>query len=133
MFVFPGIGLGVILCKAAKVSDEMVRNILAVIDTILKQIQIYEAGASLSTALTQSEIDAGSLYPEIERIREVSVVVARGVIRAAQKERLDRQLAIREVDDETLDEYIRERMYDPWKEENGLVEEVVGMVRSLKA
>lgn len=95
-------------------------------------MQIYEAGASLSTALTQSEIDAGSLYPEIERIREVSVVVARGVIRAAQKEKLDRQLAIREVDDETLDEYIRERMYDPWKEEEGLVEEVVGMARSLK-
>lgn len=133
MFVFPGIGLGVILCKAAKVSDEMVRYILIVVSTMLKQMQIYEAGASLSTALTQGEIDAGSLYPEIERIREVSVVVARGVIRAAQKEGLDRQLAIREVDDETLDEYIRERMYDPWKEENGLVEEVVGMVRSLKA
>ncbi|KAI9744925.1 MAG: hypothetical protein M1818_001851 [Claussenomyces sp. TS43310] len=116
MFIFPGLGLGTILCKAVIVSDEMT----------------YAAGAALSTALTPSEIDAGRLYPEIERIREVSVVVARGVIRAAQKAGLDRQLAIREVDDATLDEYIQERMYDPGREEAALVNEIVGLVKDLK-
>ena len=53
------------------------------------------------------------LYPEITRIREVSVVVARQVIRQAQRERLDREKSIRDMSDAELDAWIRARMYDP--------------------
>jgi malate dehydrogenase (oxaloacetate-decarboxylating)(NADP+) len=53
------------------------------------------------------------LYPEITRIREVSVVVAREVIRQAQRERLDREKSIRNVSDAELDAWIKLRMYDP--------------------
>lgn len=53
------------------------------------------------------------LYPEITRIREVSVVVAREVIRQAQKERLDREKSIRDLSDAELDSWIKARMYDP--------------------
>lgn len=41
------------------------------------------------------------------------MVVAREVIRQAQKERLDRQKSIRDLSDAELDEWIKARMYDP--------------------
>jgi malate dehydrogenase (oxaloacetate-decarboxylating)(NADP+) len=100
MYVFPGIGLGAILCKAVNVTQDM----------------IYASGEYLSHALTPEEKKRKLLYPDITRIREVSVVVTRGVIRAAQIDGVDRELAIRNLSDEQLDEYIRQRMYDPFKE-----------------
>ena len=53
------------------------------------------------------------LYPELARIREVSVVVAREVIRQAQKEGLDREKSIRGLSDAELDIWIKAKMYDP--------------------
>jgi len=97
MYVFPGIGLGSILCKAQHISQEM----------------IYTSAVALSTTINNFEIEAGMLYPEISRIREVSVVVAREVIRQAQRERLDREKSIRDLSDAELDEWIKARMYDP--------------------
>ncbi|KAI9842481.1 MAG: hypothetical protein M1838_003106 [Thelocarpon superellum] len=97
MYVFPGIGLGTILCKA----------------TVVKQEMIYASAVALSTALTPDEARAGLLYPDVSRIRNVSVLVARGVIRAAQTQGVDRELALRQMSDVELDQYIRERMYDP--------------------
>ncbi|KAK5015033.1 hypothetical protein LTR39_002830 [Cryomyces antarcticus] len=71
MYVFPGIGLGAILSKAVNVTQDM----------------IYASAEALSTALNEQEVAAGWLYPDIRRIREVSVVVTRGVIRAAPSAR----------------------------------------------
>jgi malate dehydrogenase (oxaloacetate-decarboxylating)(NADP+) len=53
------------------------------------------------------------LYPDITRIREVSVTVAREVIRQSQKQKLDREKSIRGMSDAQLDVWIKERMYDP--------------------
>jgi malate dehydrogenase (oxaloacetate-decarboxylating)(NADP+) len=100
MYVFPGIGLGAILSKSASVTQDM----------------IYASASSLSTSLTKQEVADGWLYPDIRRIREVSVVVTRGVIRAAQQNGVDRAPELRELSDEQLDQYIRESMYDPFKE-----------------
>jgi malate dehydrogenase (oxaloacetate-decarboxylating)(NADP+) len=100
MYVFPGIGLGAILSKAVNVTQDM----------------IYASGESLSLTLTPEESAVKALYPDIRRIRDVSIVVTRGVIRAAQKNGVDRELAMRNLSDEQLDEYIRERMYDPFRE-----------------
>lgn len=97
MYVFPGIGLGSILCKTSCINQEM----------------IYASAEALSTSLTPSEISSGRLYPELNRIREVSVIVARQVIRAAQQFNFDREPAIRGMNDEQLDEWIKGRMYDP--------------------
>src|ERR1700733_4208505 len=108
MYVFPGIGLGAILCKAVNVTQDM----------------IYASGEYLSHALNEKEKAESYLYPDITRIREVSVVVTRGVIRAAQKNGVDRELSIRNLNDEQLDEYIRQRMYDPFKEGKHLQAEV---------
>ncbi|TVY48010.1 NADP-dependent malic enzyme, partial [Lachnellula occidentalis] len=105
MYVFPGIGLGSILCKAKHISQEM----------------IYTSAVALSSTLTTPEFDSGMLYPSLPRIRSVSVVVARRVIREAQRQDLDTVPELRAMDDEALDRWIESRMYDP-RAENGLVE-----------
>ncbi|KAI5778003.1 hypothetical protein EDC01DRAFT_623387 [Geopyxis carbonaria] len=97
MYVFPGIGLATILCEAAHVTDSM----------------IYASAAGLASSLNAAERARGDLYPELQRVREVSVVVAREVIRAAQKEGVDRNKMLQFLSDAELEDYIRGRMYDP--------------------
>lgn len=78
---------------------------------------IYASATSLATSLTPAEVADGYLYPAIERIREVSVIVAVGVIRAAQKAGVDRELEIRGISDAAeLEDWVRSRMYDPHSE-----------------
>ena len=100
MYVFPGIGLGTILSKATTVTQSM----------------IYASATSLSTSLNPTEVAEGCLYPEIARIRDVSVVVAMGVIRAAQEAGVDREQGIKEMDDTKLEQWVRSKMYDPLTE-----------------
>jgi malate dehydrogenase (oxaloacetate-decarboxylating)(NADP+) len=50
---------------------------------------ITASALALSESLTQEETQEGLLYPRLERIREVSVRVAAGVVVQAQKEGLD--------------------------------------------
>lgn len=115
MYVFPGIGMGTILSKAVKVTDSM----------------IYASGEALSQALTAEEIERGLLYPDLTRIRSVSVVVARKVIRAAQEDKVDRETPLRTMTDEALDAYIKARMYDPHTEVLALEREVGALLSSL--
>jgi malate dehydrogenase (oxaloacetate-decarboxylating)(NADP+) len=86
---------------------------------LLTSFKIYASAVALSTAINTNEINAGRLYPELERIREVSVIVAREVIREAQRQRLDEEKSIRDLSDAELDAWIRVRMYDPTKENGG--------------
>jgi malate dehydrogenase (oxaloacetate-decarboxylating)(NADP+) len=99
-YVFPGIGLGAILSQATRVTDNM----------------IYASGAALPELLTSEEVGMGLLYPAVNRIRHVSVRVARGVIRAAQQDGVDSATNLKEMDDETLDQWIIGKMYDPFKQ-----------------
>ncbi|KAK8237013.1 hypothetical protein HDK77DRAFT_449480 [Phyllosticta capitalensis] len=115
MYVFPGIGLGAILSKAVNVTQDM----------------IYASATALSTALTPEERAESWLYPDIRRIREVSVTVTRGVIRAAQQDGVDRELALRNLSDDQLDAYIRERMYDPFTEGDKIGDEVRALTGGL--
>jgi len=91
---------------------------------------IYASAEALSTSLLPEEVENNWLYPDIRRIRDVSVVVTRGVIRQAQKDGVDRELALRNIDDEQLEEYIRERMYDPFNESAKVDEEIRELVGS---
>jgi malate dehydrogenase (oxaloacetate-decarboxylating)(NADP+) len=109
--VFPGIGLGAILSKSVNITQNM----------------IYASGEALSNALLPQEIADNWLYPDISRIREVSVIVTRKVIRAAQADKMDRELALRNISDEQLDEYIRVRMYDPFREHEKVAHEIEDM------
>ncbi|KAJ8114409.1 hypothetical protein OPT61_g3708 [Boeremia exigua] len=112
MYVFPGIGLGAILSKATSVTQDM----------------IYASAESLSTSLNEQEVADGWLYPDIRRIREVSVVVTRGVIRAAQQNGVDRVVELRNLSDEELDAYIVDSMYNPFKDGEQLGEEVATLI-----
>lgn len=85
---------------------------------------IYASAEALSTALTQDEVDSNWLYPNVSRIREVSAIVARGVIRAAQADGVDRELALRNLSEDQLNNYVRERMYDPFLEKERVTEEI---------
>ena len=117
MYVFPGIGLGTILSKATTVTQSM----------------IYASAEALSTALNAEERAAGWLYPEIQRIREVSVVVAAGVIRAAQQAGVDREITLRDMGDDKLSAYISQKMYDPHAEIQGIDGEVQAMISDVPA
>jgi len=87
---------------------------------------IYASAESLASSLNESEKSQGWLYPDVTRIREVSVVVTRGVIRAAQEAGVDREEEMRGMSDEELDKYIVKRMYDPSREVELVKESVLG-------
>jgi malate dehydrogenase (oxaloacetate-decarboxylating)(NADP+) len=115
MYVFPGIGLGTILCKAVQVTSDM----------------IYASGEALPTMLTQEEKQRALLYPELTRIRDVSARVALYVIRAAQRDNVDRLHHLREMSDAKLEAWIKEKMYDPHNETKELETEVRELVQDI--
>jgi malate dehydrogenase (oxaloacetate-decarboxylating) len=94
--VFPGIGLGGVLCRTKLVTDKM---LIAAVNGV----------AELSPALKD---DTAPLLPGVDVVRKVSVRVARKVIQAAVEEGVATQEGIPGDDDE-LDEWIREQMWDP--------------------
>ena len=99
VYVFPALGLGSILCKASRVTQRM----------------IFAAAAALANSLTPAETKRELMYPELHRIRDVSAIVASGVIKAALEDGVGRDEGCRRVanDDRLLLKKIREDMYDP--------------------
>lgn len=99
--VFPGIGLGALLSGATHISDEM----------------ITASAIALSEALTPEEKEAALLYPRLTRIRDVSAVVAAGVVRAAQKAGIDTNEQLRSLDDESLLQHLKLAQWSPYHPE----------------
>lgn len=105
MYIFPGLGLGAILAKAAHVSDSMV----------------YEAAKGLSASLLPEEIQRADLYPSLKRIREVSAQVAVAVCKQAIQENLAREPELKRLADsysgqqfdQALLDFVAARMWDP--------------------
>jgi malate dehydrogenase (oxaloacetate-decarboxylating)(NADP+) len=60
MYIFPGVGLAAVACKVKRISYRMLNR----------------AGIALSKTLSQEEVSKGIVYPDISRIREVSLAVA---------------------------------------------------------
>jgi malate dehydrogenase (oxaloacetate-decarboxylating)(NADP+) len=91
-YIFPGVGLGVIASGAGRVTDEM----------------FLAAARTLAQETTQEDLDQGSLYPALSRIREVSARIGAAVAEVAYARKLTRQrrpakpLA-----------HVRAQMYDP--------------------
>ncbi|OAA60487.1 malic enzyme [Niveomyces insectorum RCEF 264] len=102
VYVFPGLGLGAILAKVSRVTDDMV----------------YTAADALAHTLNADEIHKGLIYPRIERVREASLVVAREVMKAARRDGVstlpDAQWTEwEEWGDVALNKYIQQHVYDP--------------------
>jgi len=59
-YVFPGIGLGAIACRARTLPDEL----------------FLVAARTLAGLVRQSDLDQGSLYPPLRDIRKISLAIA---------------------------------------------------------
>ncbi|GJN93671.1 hypothetical protein Rhopal_006728-T1 [Rhodotorula paludigena] len=97
MYIFPGLGLGAILARVSKIPEELV----------------HASANGLAHSLTPDELERNLLYPDIERIREVSIKIAVAVIREAQKLGIDRVEELRELSDKDLETYVRRKGYHP--------------------
>ncbi|KAN0093474.1 hypothetical protein V8E51_016658 [Hyaloscypha variabilis] len=92
---FPGIGLGCVLSRSKLLSDKML-------------VAAVKSLAAQSPAL--KDPDKG-LLPDVIHVREISVHIAKAVIRQAVDEGLATQVGIPD-DEEDLEEWIREQMWD---------------------
>ncbi|MCU0503154.1 MAG: NAD-dependent malic enzyme, partial [Anaerolineae bacterium] len=70
MFIFPGVGLGAVACGASKVTDEM----------------FFTAAKTLAHMVTAEELHAGTIYPDLRNIRQISLAIASAVCRLAWDE-----------------------------------------------
>ena len=92
VYIFPGIGLGVMACRIRRVTDGMFRV----------------AAQAVAEAVTEANLSQGSLFPELERIREVSLEIAVAISRLAFEQGLS---GIDEPPD--LRQHIAACMYEP--------------------
>jgi malate dehydrogenase (oxaloacetate-decarboxylating)(NADP+) len=91
-YIFPGVGLGAIASGARLVTDEM----------------FMVAAHALANLVSDVDIEQGSLYPALPRIREVSAHIAAAVADVAYQRGLSTGQAPND-----LDAYIQSQMYDP--------------------
>jgi malate dehydrogenase (oxaloacetate-decarboxylating)(NADP+) len=91
-YIFPGVGLGVIAAKAARITDEM----------------FLEAAHALEAEVSDQDLAQGSLYPPLRRIRDVSANLAVAVARVAYA-----QGCARAPEPDDLRALLTGQMYDP--------------------
>jgi malate dehydrogenase (oxaloacetate-decarboxylating)(NADP+) len=73
-YIFPGVGLGVIVADSSRVTDEM----------------FAAAARTLASTVTEDDLAMGRIYPSLSRIREVSHAIAVEVARLAYERGLAR-------------------------------------------
>lgn len=66
-YIFPGVGLGVLVSRAQHVTDEM----------------FFVAARTLANRVTEADLAQGRIYPALTRIREVSAAIAVAVAEVA--------------------------------------------------
>ena len=91
-YIFPGVGLGVIASHAQHITDDM----------------FMAAAHTLAHLVTESDLEQGSLYPALPRIREVSAQIATAVADTAYKNGLAGKA---KPQDGLAD--VQSQMYDP--------------------
>lgn len=92
-YIFPGIGLGMISCRAKTIPDSV----------------FLESAKALAHTVTEDDLEVGSIYPAINEIREVSLSIASTVAGYAWKQGLTEEATL----PGNLTEYIRSLMYNP--------------------
>jgi malate dehydrogenase (oxaloacetate-decarboxylating)(NADP+) len=92
VYIFPGVGLGVIASGARQVIDEM----------------FLAAAQALAREVSAEDLAEGRIFPPLARIREVSAAIAAKVAEVAYQ----RDLATKPQPEDIL-AYIKSMMYDP--------------------
>ncbi len=91
-YVFPGIGLGVVVAQATQVTDEM----------------FLAAAKTLAKLTDEEDLGMGRVYPPLSDIREISAQIAKAVVKIAVRNGLARA----DLPEDPID-VIREKMYQP--------------------
>ncbi|MFI5357936.1 MAG: malic enzyme-like NAD(P)-binding protein, partial [Opitutales bacterium] len=91
-YIFPGVGLGLIVSQARRVTDEM----------------FFVAAQTLAGLVTPADLECGRVYPDLHRIREVSAAIAEAVANVAFQRSLTSMLR-----PENLTDRVHDLMYDP--------------------
>jgi len=91
-YIFPGVGLGVIVSRSRVVTDEM----------------FLAASHSLANQVTDADLERGRVYPALSQIRRVSALIARDVAKMAY----ENGFTDREEPDDILAD-VHEHMYQP--------------------
>ena len=91
-FVFPGLGLGILVAQAREVSDGMCRA----------------AAECLAGLVSEVDLAAGSLYPPIRDLRQVAGRIAEAVVQAARDEGLGLPLS-----DDAIMKAVASARWDP--------------------
>lgn len=92
---FPGIGLGAVLCRTRLLTPAML-------------VAAVEALASTAPVLNNR---GAGLLPDVEDVREVSVQIAKNVVKKAVEDKLAQAKDI-PSEDADLEEWIREQMWN---------------------
>ncbi|HJV39480.1 MAG TPA: malic enzyme-like NAD(P)-binding protein, partial [Geothrix sp.] len=92
MYIFPGVGLGALVCKATRITDSM----------------FLAASKAISTFVTPAQEATGLLLPEMKDIRQVSAAVAKAVGIEARNAGLGRLL-----DDDQLESIVTKAQWEP--------------------
>jgi len=91
-YVFPGIGLGALIAQTSIITDKM----------------FLKAARCLAAMVSESDLNSGSLYPPLSRIRQVSANIAKAVAMEAFSSK-----KAKTTEFEQIEIAIREAMYDP--------------------
>jgi malic enzyme len=92
VFVFPGVGLGVILSEMREVPNDV----------------FYVAAKALAASIDDERLKLGALFPDQSELRESSARVAAAVIRHSGEHHLGRP-----IPDASIDEVVRASMWFP--------------------
>jgi len=91
-YVFPGIGLGAVVCRARRIPDEF----------------FLAAARTLAELVIPSDLERGTLYPPLRHIRRISLAIAVAVVETAYAMKLARTRRPRNLRDA-----IARFMYEP--------------------
>jgi len=87
VFIFPGVGLGAIVAEAQQVTNSM----------------FLSAAQALAECVTKERFNQGSLYPDQSTLREVSKMIAIGVVKEAKRRNLGKLIADEDIESAVSD------------------------------